>query len=129
MTISKQLGGDPQDGTHPFYGYAIKAEANCLRETDLDVVPEETCQRHHPNVDREKAFCAGGSTNICQGDSGGPLMTRKDGNMYQAGIASFGRADCGIATETPAVLEKVSAHYDWTREPVGAPLRNDDLIR
>ena len=108
-------GWGKRDGTDPYLGHAITTEADCLREAELALVPDRTCQQHYPSFDREKALCAGGTTNVCQGDSGGPLMTRKDGNMYQAGITSYGRADCGIATETPSVFEKVSAHYDWIR--------------
>lgn len=110
-------GWGQSDGRHPFFGTPIKKETDCLREADLDVVHPRTCRRYHPYLDdsSDKAFCAGGRTNVCQGDSGGPLMTRKDGNMYQVGITSFGRADCGIVTETPAVFEKVSAHYNWIK--------------
>ena len=108
-------GWGQKDGTPPYFGIAVKAESDCLREADLDVVDERTCQLFHPYLNRDKAFCAGGKTGVCQGDSGGPLMTRKDGNMYQVGITSFGREDCGIVTETPAIFEKVAAHYDWIR--------------
>ena len=107
-------GWGQKDGDHPIFG-TIKADTDCLREADLDVVDEGDCKRHWPYLDQDMALCAGGKTNVCQGDSGGPLMTRKGGNMYQVGIGSFARTDCGIATETPAVFEKVSAHFDWIR--------------
>ena len=60
-------------------------------------------------------MCAGGDTGVCQGDSGGPLMSRANGLVYQAGITSFTREDCGIVTKSPSGFEKVVPHLDWIR--------------
>ena len=95
-----------------------KVETQCLMEADLDIWKPRECDRHHPGLDHRKVICAGGNLKgtVCQGDSGGPLMTRKDGYIYQAGITSYGRKDCGILTPSPAIFERTAAHYDWIRK-------------
>lgn len=89
-----------------------KVDSKCLNEVELAVVGDWTCVRHY-GVPSNRVMCAGGKTGVCQGDSGGPLMTRVNGLVFQAGVTSFTRDDCGIATETPAGFEKVSAHLTW----------------
>lgn len=108
-------GWGKREGGVNFFGEIEKLDTKCLREANLDVVPQWKCKRYHPYLNTDKAMCAGGHTGVCEGDSGGPLMTRKDGNVYQVGITSFGRKDCGIVTKTPSVFERVAAHYDWIR--------------
>lgn len=94
-------------------GYTI-IDNDCLNEADIDPVPNYICRLHYGTyLDTEKIMCAGGVSNICHGDSGGPLMGRKDGLVYLIGITSFGRTDCGVATEQPSGFERVSAHIEW----------------
>lgn len=92
-----------------------KVVNGCLNEAELDVIDQRTCSRYGYTED---IICAGGEKNICKGDSGGPLMTQSKGLFVQAGITSFGRNDCGIATKTPAGFTKVSNHIDWIKHHV-----------
>lgn len=84
----------------------------CLNEVELDVVSDRKCHSLY-GVNSAKVMCAGGETGVCDGDSGGPLMTRVRGLFFQAGVTSFAREDCGVATASPAGFEKVSPHLDW----------------
>ena len=94
-----------------------KKDSECLNQVDLAPVSSWLCWLYYRS-DRSKVMCAGGETNVCQGDSGGPLMSRVNGLVYQAGVTSFTRDDCGIATKTPAGFERVFAHIDWIRQNV-----------
>ena len=85
----------------------------CLNEVDLAPVSDKECSRYYNDINSQLTFCAGGKGNICNGDSGGPLMTRRNGLVYLAGITSFGRTDCGVATRQPAGFERIPPHYDW----------------
>lgn len=91
-----------------------KVDYNCLNEIELDASSSWSCWLRY-RVNRDKVMCAGGETGVCQGDSGGPLMSRTKGLVYQVGITSFTRDDCGIATKSPAGFEKVAPHLDWIR--------------
>ena len=92
-------------------------DSDCLQHADMGVVSDEDCTMYWgEDIDIKKMMCAGGYTNICDGDSGGPLMTRSDGRVFQVGITSFGRQDCGLATGTPSGFERVSAHTDWIKK-------------
>ena len=96
-----------------------KVVNGCLNEAELDVIDQRTCSRYGDAYKNTKEIiCAGGEKNICKGDSGGPLMSRVNGLFLQAGITSFGRNDCGIATKTPAGFTKVSSHIDWIKNQV-----------
>lgn len=99
-------------------GFFSLKDSDCLQHADLDVVSDKECklQWGGDRLDMKKTMCAGGKTNICDGDSGGPLMTRRDGRVFQVGITSFGRKDCGMNTGTPSGFERVSAHLDWIRK-------------
>ena len=96
--------------------WILKVTPPTLREADLNEVPTEQCNEFYEAIDGEKVICAGGEKGSCQGDSGGPLMTRKNGQTYQAGIVSFGGADCGIIMKTPSVFERPTAHIEWIKE-------------
>lgn len=96
-----------------------KETADCLYETDIALTNPGWCKRLWPNANIDRVMCAGGYTGVCQGDSGGPLMSRHDGLMFQHGISSHTRGDCGIATKTPGVFERVYHLVDWIKEVTG----------
>lgn len=107
--------------TNPgFFSFGRLKDSDCLQHADLDLISDRDCRMYWgSNVDISKTICAGGTTNICDGDSGGPLMSRKDGRLYQVGVTSFGREDCGFRTGTPSGFERVSAHIDWIKKVTG----------
>lgn len=92
-------------------------DSECLQHADLAVVSDKECRSHWGDgLDMTKRMCAGGGVNICDGDSGGPLMTRSHGRVFQVGVTSFGRQDCGLKTGTPSGFERISAHLDWIKK-------------
>ena len=96
--------------------WLLKVTPPTLREADLNEVSTEKCSSYYQDINGKMAICAGGNKGSCQGDSGGPLMTRIDGQTYQAGIVSFGGADCGILGKSPSVFERPTAHLKWIQE-------------
>lgn len=97
----------------------VRVSNGCLNEADVNVLDPSECKRYGNAFKRtDLIMCAGGESNICKGDSGGPLMSRSEGRVIQSGIASFGRADCSIATKTPSGFERVDQHIDWIRNHV-----------
>lgn len=89
-------------------------QSSCLMEAELLPRHWTTCKTAYElRAPASQVLCAGGKTNICQGDSGGPLMSRKFGRVYSAGIASFGKYDCGVNTHYPSVFEKITFHREW----------------
>ena len=128
LTFSRQLMPVclPQK-THKYDNFVIagwgmefdgvkRVNAECLNEADLDVTSDSECRREYEGYDHSRIMCAAGVTNICRGDSGAPLMSRMDGLVVQAGIASFARTDCGIATQSPAGFERIAPHVDWIKK-------------
>lgn len=94
--------------------------SDCLQHTDLDIVSDHQCSKHYGrNRDMRKLICGGGSTTTCDGDSGGPLMTRNNGRVFEVGVTSFGRKDCGLKTGTPSGFERISFHMDWINNITG----------
>ena len=90
----------------------------------FEVFPPEhsnrTCIHHYGDVafDPEKEICAGDERGGCQGDAGGPLSTRKDGYVYEVGIASYASGGCNMdeGTRDPGVYERVTYHLDWIKK-------------
>ena len=99
-------------------GY-FKVDSDCLNEAEIDISSKSECVRAFPTSVLDRVMCAGGETGVCQGDSGGPLMSRKNGLLFQTGIASHTRTDCGIATKSPGVFERVYHHVDWIKQVTG----------
>ena len=102
-------------------GWHVKVESDFLREADMDIVSEDECLKHYPFLNSRKGMCAAGnrdSSSICAGDSGAPLMTRIEGQIFQVGVASFGKKSCGISDTRPDVLERVKEQMGWIRENI-----------
>ena len=59
----------------------------------------------------------------CQGDSGSSLVVNRDGELFSAGIVSFGKPDCGLQSNYPTVFTRVSDVAAWIRGYVGSPVK------
>ena len=94
--------------------------AKALFEAALSELDNQTCTSQWGNMrfQREKQLCAGDHRVSCLGDNGGPLATRRDGYIYQVGVATLNPSDCNNsgALEKSSVFERVSAHLVWIKE-------------
>ncbi len=87
-----------------------------LLDVELPIVPFSECFPSYSTVlQRDIHICAGGQPeggrSSCQGDSGGPLMFRRNGNLVQIGVVSFG---VGCARPSiPGVYARVSTFSAW----------------
>jgi len=86
-----------------------------LRQVEIPIVSNETCEQSYPNGITSNMICAGreeGGQDSCQGDSGGPLMVRGSNQDWrQAGVVSF-----GIGCARPnffGVYTRVSQYLFW----------------
>jgi secreted trypsin-like serine protease len=84
-----------------------------LRQVEIPIVSNETCEQAYPNGITTNMICAGiTGKDSCQGDSGGPLMVRgPDQDWRQAGVVSF-----GVGCARPnffGVYTRVSQYLFW----------------
>ena len=84
-----------------------------LRQVEIPIVSNETCEQSYPNGITSNMICAGiTGKDSCQGDSGGPLMVRgSDQDWRQAGVVSF-----GVGCARPnffGVYTRVSQYLFW----------------
>lgn len=81
-----------------------------LKEVDLTPIRDSTCARFWDNFNPSNQLCSGSSStgSACQGDSGGPLATRKNGQVVQVGIVSYGASDCGADSSMPTIYTRIS---------------------
>ena len=91
-----------------------------LRQVQIPIVSNETCEQSYPNGITSNMICAGrqeGGQDSCQGDSGGPLMVRGSGlEWHQAGVVSF-----GIGCARPnffGVYTRVSQYLFWINSQI-----------
>lgn len=111
------------------YGFGLQnyegqlGYANYMHEAELDRTNPEKCKEFYgngPEFNYDYVICAQNdkiNTGTCVGDSGGPVSTRKDGQVYQSGIVSFGSSHCNVNGQvTPSASEKVVKHLDWIRK-------------
>ena len=89
-----------------------------LRQVQIPIVSNETCEQSYPNGITSNMICAGiTGKDSCQGDSGGPLMVRGSGlEWHQAGIVSF-----GIGCARPdffGVYTRVSQYLFWINSQI-----------
>lgn len=95
----------------------MKDLSETLREVDLPIVSNSTCNTVYNGLISDSEMCAGyvnGGKDACLGDSGGPLMVEQGGIYRQAGIVSVG-AGCA---ETYGVYTRVSAYLAWISQYV-----------
>ena len=91
------------------------AASALLRQVEIPIVSNETCEQSYPDGITSNMMCAGrkeGGQDSCQGDSGGPLMVRgSDRDWRQAGVVSF-----GVGCARPnffGVYTRVSQYLFW----------------
>lgn len=91
-----------------------------LKEVDVNPIRDSTCARFWDAFIPQNQLCAGSSStgSACQGDSGGPLSTRKNGQVFQVGIVSYGDLDCGVDSSIPTVYTRISGVADKIRGAV-----------
>ncbi len=90
-----------------------------LRELDLDIIPDESCEREFRRVFQDFSLmstkiCARAELNRdgCRGDSGSPLMHVSEAATYEViGITSFGNKACD--SSSPGVYTRVTSYLDW----------------
>ncbi|XP_046399362.1 uncharacterized protein LOC124165869 isoform X2 [Ischnura elegans] len=101
---------------------------NILKEVEVPVVPQHTCQSQlqqtrlgyefklHPGF-----ICAGGEEgkDACKGDGGGPMVCEQGGSWQLVGVVSWG-IGCG-QYGVPGVYVKVAHYLDWIRQITGQP--------
>lgn len=88
-----------------------------LKEVDVDPIRDSTCARFWDTFNPYNQLCSGSSSigSACQGDSGGPLSTRKNGQVFQVGIVSYGDSDCGVDSSIPTIYTRISGVADKIR--------------
>jgi hypothetical protein len=92
--------------------------SDVLRQVNVPIVSNETCNESYNGAVTEGMLCAGlqgGGRDSCQGDSGGPLVAPDaSGHHRLVGIVSWGE---GCAQETfYGVYTRVSHYADWITE-------------
>lgn len=91
-----------------------------LQEVTVEYIDQQVCSDAYDAVFgegsvTENMLCAGtysGGQDSCHGDSGGPLVVTLDGEVYQAGIVSWGLGTCA-ATGYYGVYTRVSQYENW----------------
>lgn len=93
-------------------------QSNHLQQATVKYADLSTCQKYY-SVD-DSQICVTGVerdnllTGACQGDSGGPLLYTKNGQVYQAGIVSYGPPSCGDTNiEIQSVYTNVFTYSGW----------------
>ncbi|KAM5235980.1 kallikrein-2-like [Ctenodactylus gundi] len=89
-----------------------------LQCVDLNLMPNEACQRAY--VEKVTAFmlCAGlleGGKDTCEGDSGGPLIC----NGVLQGLTSWGGHPCAKPRQ-PALYTKLISYRKWIEDTMAA---------
>ncbi|KAM8792090.1 kallikrein-1 [Rhynchonycteris naso] len=97
------------------YNFKFPEALQCV---DLKILPNQECEKAHPQVVSDVMLCAGyleGGKDTCAGDSGGPLIC--DG-VLQA-ITSWGHTPCG-RPKKPGVFAKLMPLLGWIKETMAA---------
>jgi len=95
-----------------------------LQYVELPIVDRETCQADYNGINGVDAgmVCGGqqeGGISPCSGDSGGPLACPdENGDMYLAGIVSWGMIPCG-QPGYPGVFTNVGHFREWLDAHMG----------
>src|SRR5581483_5590574 len=98
--------------------------SDVLKQVNLPIISNETCNMQYDGGITDNMLCAGGSAqggeDSCQGDSGGPFVVPAgQGAFKQAGVVSFGN---GCAKPNVAgVYVRVSRYIDWIAGKTGGP--------
>jgi len=124
------LGDDPAGGTvcvNSGWGSTSHTQSpsmpNNLQFVEMPIVSRPDCAEDYEGVNGvdEGMICTGvdqGGLSACSGDSGGPLACPDaDGNMYLAGIVSWGMIPCGQPNR-PSVFTSVGFYREWLDEHI-----------
>ncbi|XP_012609650.2 kallikrein-1 [Microcebus murinus] len=85
-----------------------------LQCVDLEIMPNDVCDRAHPQKVTEFMLCAGhlaGGKDTCVGDSGGPLIC----NGVLQGLISWGHVPCANPN-MPSLYLKLQKYIEWIKE-------------
>ena len=102
---------------------------NNLREVQVPIVSNETCNDSYGGVISSNMLCAGypeGGKDSCLGDSGGPLMVPSaDNSWLLTAVVSFG---VGCAQpDSYGVYTRVEPYLEWIESQTGALERELDI--
>lgn len=91
------------------FGYKKLFRARKLMKSQVSLVPDWQCSKFF-SLSKTQICTEGGS---CMGDSGGPLQIKRNNQVFQVGVVSYGKQDCSIFSRAPNVYESIEAHFDW----------------
>ena len=102
---------------------------NNLREVQVPIVSNETCNDFYGGIITPNMLCAGyeeGGKDACLGDSGGPLMVpTADNSWLLTAVVSFG---VGCAQpDSYGVYTRVRPYLEWIESQTGALQRELDI--
>lgn len=111
------------------FGVAFAEEkgSSVTKEATMPILSEKECQglsTSYKKVLTDNMMCCGilhGNLDSCTGDSGGPLVCKNNENYEQAGVVSFGSANCG-SRNTVGVYQRVSKYLKWIADKTGVKI-------
>jgi len=102
---------------------------NNLREVEVPIVSNETCNDAYGGIISSNMLCAGypeGGKDACLGDSGGPLMVpAADNSWLLTAVVSFG-SGCALP-DRYGVYTRVEPYLEWIEGNTGVLTREIDI--
>jgi secreted trypsin-like serine protease len=103
-------------------GHGHVTQSRKLLYYEGGIQPNTSCESYREFVP-SKMFCFGPGRGQrkgdCAGDSGGPVVIRRNGNVFQIGVVSFGARPCG-APNRPSVEARISSSLEFIKSSVRA---------
>jgi secreted trypsin-like serine protease len=92
-------------------------DTDILQEIQADIKSQQECRNSWDSSSiTDGHICVNdGNNGACNGDSGGPLSCEVNGQMYLAGVTSWGYSGCRTAGY-PSVYTRVSQYKRWIEE-------------
>lgn len=89
----------------------------------MQIISNSECATYYKRgFVRQSTICAVGfnqsNQNTCFGDSGGPLIVKKENNVVQIGIVSFGSVP-SCEKGVPSGFARVSSFTNWIQAMTG----------
>lgn len=109
------------------WGRNGKYTSNIKQFTVVNLVPQNECKKHYPQLTR-RHICAKGyhGEDTCKGDSGGPLMMLYEGKYFVSGVVSGKRNDSPCGSTVPSLYTNVYHYLEWINGIMQSDLRLDD---